>query len=418
MTPEDHVLKLTLTPPAGGPMPLMQLCLYDWAVCAMAGQDEPVSAILAMECDAEGECSVVGGGQTVPTAAALINGAAGHALDFDDTHFAHIGHTSAVVMPAVLAMAEEEEAELADVLDAALIGSEVAVRVGEWLGSTHYQIGFHQTATSGAIGAAMGCARLLDLTPQQARHALGLAATAASGLNGQFGTMGKPLNAGLAARAGLEAAMWARAGMTADALGLSGKQGLGATHHGAGNMAAFEGGAWRMTNVSHKFHACCHGLHAMLEALRDAPGGVTAVQVHTHPCWLSVCNQTAPETGMAAKFSFAQTAAMALAGRDTSDSRSFTDAMVRDAKLAKLRDRVTVTADDALPETAVRVVLTTAAGPQERHHDLNQSMTLPVREERLRHKADMLLGADKAAQVWTAVQGDAVGTLMGLLRGR
>lgn len=418
MTPEDHVLKLTLSPPAGGPMDLMRLCLFDWAVCAVAGQDEPVAAILAMECDAEGECSVVGGGKTVPTAAALINGAAGHALDYDDTHFAHIGHTSAVVMPAVLALAEEEEADLADVLDAALVGSEVAVRVGQWLGRAHYEIGFHQTATSGAIGAAMAAARLLGLSPPQARHALGLAATGASGLKGQFGTMGKPLNAGLAARCGVESAIWARAGMTSDAQGLSGAQGLGATHQGAGDLSAFDGTGWRVAAISHKFHACCHGLHAMLEALRDLPDGVTALEVHTHPRWMSVCNKPAPQTGLEAKFSYAQTAAMMLAGLDTGDTKCFTDAAAKDAKLAKWRDKVQVEADEALPETAARVVVTTATGAEERHHDLAQPMALIDRESRLKHKAHTVVGDDLAMSLWDAVQADATGPLMGVLRGR
>lgn len=417
MTPEDHILKLTTSPPAGGPMQLMQLCLFDWAVCALAGQDEPVAGILAMECDAEGECSVVGGGKTVPTAAALINGAAGHALDYDDTHFGHIGHTSAVIMPAVLALAEEEEAELADVLDAALIGSEVAVRVGMWLGRDHYQIGFHQTATSGAIGAAMACARLAGLSPSQTRHALGLAATGASGLKGQFGTMGKPLNAGLAARCGLEAAIWARAGMTSDPEGLSGAHGLGATHHGAGDMSAFDSAAWRIADISHKFHACCHGLHAMLEALRDPPAGVTAVTVHTHPCWLTVCNKPAPSTGLEAKFSYALTAAMALSGKNTADIRAFTDATAKDAKLRKLRDTVTVVGDDTLSETQARVVLTGGSDP-ERYADLAQPMSLEDREDRLLDKARTVVGPDHAMSLWNAVQADMPAPLMSILRGR
>ena len=96
--------------------------------------------------------------------------------------------------------------------------------------------------------------------------AFGVAATQAAGLKSQFGTMGKPLNAGLAARAGVEAANWARSGMTGADAGL---EAFGNTHHGAGADVPF---AWRMEAVSHKYHACCHGLHAALEALGELSG--------------------------------------------------------------------------------------------------------------------------------------------------
>ena len=91
----------------------------------------------------------------------------------------------------------------------------------------------------------------------------------ASGLKSQFVTMGKPLNAGLAARCGVEAAMWAASGMTSTDDGLQGPLGFGATHHGQNNPTEIGQGEWQMEAVSHKSHACCHGLHAMLEALDE-----------------------------------------------------------------------------------------------------------------------------------------------------
>ena len=145
-------------------------------------------------------------------AAALVNGAISHALDYDDTHFAHIGHPSVAVLPAALATAEAVDAPASAVLDALLLGAEASIRVGVALGRPHYDRGFHQTATSGAFGATVAAARVLGLNRETTRHALSLVSTRASGLKSQFGSMGKPYNAGLAAANGVEAAELARRG--------------------------------------------------------------------------------------------------------------------------------------------------------------------------------------------------------------
>jgi len=404
MSPEDHLLAVSQRSLHDGPLELIRLCLFDWAVCAVAGSGEPVARILARDSD-------VSFANT-----ALVYGTMGHALDYDDTHFDHIGHTSAVVMPAVLAAAGMAgTCDLGQVVEAAVLGSEAAVRVGLWLGRDHYQVGFHQTATSGAIGAAVGCARLLQLTAPQTRHAIGLAATGASGLRGQFGSMGKPLNAGMAARCAVEAAVWAQAGMTSDPQGLSQ---FGATHHGQANDSAWAADEpWKIARINHKFHACCHGLHAMLEALQTVQGEVAAVGVETHPRWMSVCNKPAPETGLAVKFSYAMTAAMALSGMSTAAIGAFSDHTARDRALMALRDKVTVRADDRLSEMQARVAIVYADGRAETlFHDLQTPLPMPERQARLQQKARAVLGADLSEELWTAVQGDDCGTLTGLLR--
>ena len=415
MQVEDHLIRLATLPVDDGPLELMRLCLFDWAACAMAGQDEPVSQMLAMQAGVEGDASVLGGGQTSAADAALINGTTGHALDYDDTHFDHIGHTSAVIMPAVLALAEDQMLpKMGPVIEAALVGSEAAVRFGIWLGRGHYNAGFHQTATTGAIGAAIAGARLLALSPEQSRSAIGLAATGASGLKGQFGTMGKPLNAGLAARCGVESVLWAQAGISSDPRGVTQ---FGATHHGAGDPAAWDDEPWKMTRISHKFHACCHGLHAMLEALRGVSGDVATITVHTHPGWMSVCNKAAPTTGLEAKFSYRLAAALAVSGRDTSDFMQFSDEAAQDTALHMLRDQVTVVADDALTETQTRIVLTLADGTRlEKAHDLAKPLTLEVRETRLRDKAHALLGREAPA-LWAACHARRIEDLTSLMRG-
>ncbi|MGJ8618236.1 MAG: MmgE/PrpD family protein, partial [Sulfitobacter sp.] len=363
MTITDQLIKFAGVTPPEDTLTMMRLSLFDWAACGIAGAREPdfddfVAAQLAR---GQGPATVIGG-KTAPAAtAALINGTLSHALDYDDTHFAHIGHPSVAVIPAVLALAEEVDAPMDEVVEAATIGVEASILTGLWLGRAHYQVGYHQTATAGAFGATLATARLLGLEPSEIRHALSLCASMASGLKAQFGTMGKPLNAGLAARTGVEATLWAQAGMTAAHDGMAGPLGFAATHHGEEIEVKPGKGDWHITTISHKFHACCHGLHAMLEALgetRLTPDEVSGIHIRTHPRWMSVCNIAEPATGLAAKFSYAQTAAMKLMGHDTGAIGSFSDAICADADIRALRDKVKVSEDDRLSETQSEITVT------------------------------------------------------------
>lgn len=393
---------------------MMRLSLFDWAACGIAGADETefdafVGAQLALH---QGGHKVFGGGSTSAPTAALVNGTISHALDYDDTHFAHIGHPSVAVLPAVLALGEQVSCDLDALTDAATIGVEASIAVGLWLGRDHYQVGYHQTATAGAFGATVAASRLLGLDVTQTRHALGLCASMASGIKAQFGTMAKPLNAGLAARTGVEATVWAQAGMTAAQDGLAGPLGFGATHHGQGGNVDLPIDDWRINSISHKFHACCHGLHAMLEALRDTaaqPDQIKAVHIRTHPRWMSVCNIQTPNTGLAAKFSYGQTAAMALLGHDTGAIGNFTDAMAQDADVLALRNRINVSEDARLSETQSELLITLSDGSTERlRHDLMSPMSLETRAQKLRGKAAALLGEGRAAPLWSATQGHSL----------
>ncbi|MCX7559881.1 MmgE/PrpD family protein [Sulfitobacter sp. F26204] len=394
---------------------MMRLSLFDWAACGIAGAQESefdrfVSIQLASQ---QGGHLVLGGGRTSASTAALVNGVLSHALDYDDTHFDHIGHPSVAVVPAVLALSEQTGVDLAALCDAAAIGVEASIAVGIWLGRAHYQIGYHQTATAGAFGATLGACRLLNLAPRQVRHALGLCASMASGIKAQFGTMAKPLNAGLAARSGVEAALWAEAGVTAAQDGLAGPLGFGPTHHGQGTDIGLPVADWRINRISHKFHACCHGLHAMLEALRGASmqiDQIEAIQIRTHPRWMSVCNIADPQTGLAAKFSYGQTAAMALTGYDTAAIGNFTDALAQSGQLKSLRQRVTVSEDTRLSETQSEVAITLTDGRiSHLRADLMAPMSLAERADKLKGKAAALLGGADAEGLWQAVQGQSLG---------
>src|SRR2546428_4851717 len=199
-----------------------------------AGSTEPIARIVREVARAEGGtrlCTVVGASlRTSPTWAALANGAAGHAHDFDDTSFALLGHPSVPLLAAALAAAEAETADGAAVTLAYLLGFEIDAAIGSAINPDHYTRGWHSTATIGTIGCAAAAARLLALDLGQVRHAMGLAASLASGLKENFGSMTKPYHAGHAARNGVLAALLAREGLTASESALDGKQGfLGAT---------------------------------------------------------------------------------------------------------------------------------------------------------------------------------------------
>ncbi|MGL4440831.1 MAG: MmgE/PrpD family protein [Bosea sp. (in: a-proteobacteria)] len=394
---------------------VVRLSLMDWAAVSLAGLAEPVAGMLrglvAEEAGAA-QATAFGLSQKVPArAAALANGTLSHALDYDDTHFAYVGHPSVAVFPAALAMAERQGASGAAFMEAALCGMEAACRIGHWLGTAHYNHGFHQTATSGAFGAAVAAGRLLGLSHHQMRHALGLVATRASGLKSQFGTMGKPFNAGIAAANGVEAALLAAQGFVSRPDGIECVQGFAQSHAGECldlevSLAGLGTDFW-FTNVQHKFHACCHGTHAAIDALialRSRTGfdlaKVDRVQLRVSPRWLRVCDIAAPATGLEAKFSYRLTSAMALAGVDTAALDVFSAATCKRVDLMQVRDRVDVKGDANVSDTAAHVRLGFTDGTSaETHVDLDTPMPVAARHARIAAKVRALLEPQAAEAV-------------------
>ncbi len=399
---------------------IARLSVYDCLAVAIAGAWEPVSQavreLVRREAGAP-QASAFGLTQRIPArAAAMLNGATAHALDYDDTHFDFVGHPSVAVLPAALAVAEQQQADGRALLEAFLTGAEITCRVGGWLGRPHYNAGFHQTATSGAFGAAAASARLLGLNAEQASHALGLAATRASGLKCQFGTMGKPFHAGMAASTGVEAATLAALGFVSrpDAIECAG--GFAATHGAPQGCMddPFAGlpDAFRFAHVQYKFHACCHGTHPALEALialrdqhRLQAGDIAGVTLAIHPQWLPVCCIAQPATGLEAKFSLALTTAMVLAGVDTAALASFSDASCQDPALTALARRVEIQPDPAIADTACRATIVTKSGASLTGAvELNAPMPSDTKAAKLRSKAQALLGAASAQALWQFVE--------------
>ncbi len=400
----DTIVQQATATPTSEALTVMRMSALDWIACGIAGNPEPVSVILAKVLDGEGgafQATGFDGKQRPARATALYNGTASHALDYDDTHFAHIGHVSVGVLPAALAIAEQQNASIDSFLRAGLAGCEAAVRMGLALGRDHYQIGFHQTATAGSFGATLAASLLLSTDDNVKRKALGLASTKAAGLKSQFGTMGKPYNSGLAASTGVEAALLAEAGMIADVDGWDGQAGFIATHHGAG---AIVNDGFLMPRVSHKFHACCHGLHATLEALETlrpvAPADVAQINIQTHPRWMTVCNKADPKTGLEAKFSYSAVTAMAILGIPTAALDSFSDQILTRSDVTEQMGKVTVTADETLSEMQAMVRVDTTQGTElSMRFDLDQPLSLVEKQARVLAKAKTLIGDARATAI-------------------
>ncbi len=395
------------------------LSLFDWIMCGRAGASQKLSRIIRAYAEDEAgkkTASLFGGKLKVPArAAALVNGTISHALDYDDTHFAHIGHTSVGIYPAAMAVGEEVKAKASAVRDAYLVGAEAACRIGMVLGRGHYQKGFHQTATAGAFGATVAAGRLYRLNEKQMRHALSLVATRASGLKSQFGTMGKPFNAGIAASNGVEAAGLAKRGFTSCDDGVAGPQGFVETHADAPDHAAPwqnpPPGKFIFEAVQYKLHACCHGTHGMIEALLTARKNeafanrkIRHITVTTHPRWLKVCDVKQPRTGLEVKFSYVHLAAMVVHGIDTSSDKAFTDRLCTDAGLIDLAGRVSVSTNDNYNDTTQSVVVSFTDGKDIAvRHDLADPIPIDKLELGLRKKAQALLGKAKAQALWSGI---------------
>jgi 2-methylcitrate dehydratase PrpD len=350
-------------PPAGRTVAAQ--CVLDGLGVSVAAAREPAVCIarnVALTETPDGPATLLGhGGRTGVRAAALVNGTAAHALDYDDVLAAMGGHPTAPVLPAALALAEKLGAGGRELVTAIVAGIETEARVGSALGEAHYERGFHNTATAGTLGAAAAAVSLLGLPADRVRAALAIAGTSASGLKANFGTMTKPLHAGRAAAAGLLAAQLAAAGFTASDTALTERRGLLPVLSDDPDPAALGtpfGEPWHVESVLFKFHAACYLTHATIDAalgLRRRgldPAAVDSVEVVVPPGHLGVCAIPEPRTGLEGKFSLRFTAALAL-GTGAADESGFTDRAVRDPGLVALRDRVTVrTSNDVAPFAA------------------------------------------------------------------
>ncbi|MGI9383926.1 MAG: MmgE/PrpD family protein [Methyloligellaceae bacterium] len=344
--------------------------LLDWFGVTIAAADEPLVRMLVEELpgSADAACTLVGLGRRGGLHdAALINGAASHALDYDDVNRRLHGHPTVCAAPAALCLGEFTKASGRDVLTAFIAGTEVGCALGEMCDEGHYEAGYHATGTMGTFGAAAAAANLMRLDAPATARALGIASSEAAGLKCNFGTMTKPLHAGKAAMNGLLAARLAARGFTARMNAVEARQGFADTQ-----APGFQGGPIRPDQAAplaveqtlFKYHAACYLTHSCLEALRKLRrdngiglDDVASVALHIRPTHFTVCCIPAPATGLEIKFSIAHLAVLALDGVDTGALASYSDANANDPRYVAARERVRLDARQDVDRLAGVVTL-------------------------------------------------------------
>ncbi|MFB2603754.1 MmgE/PrpD family protein, partial [Rhizobium phaseoli] len=251
-------------------MDAARLAIIDFLACAIAGARDRTTGLLAdaVGADLPGEAILIGSARrTDPLAASVVNGYAGHVLDYDDVHASVRGHPTTVIVPALLALAAERAFSAEALVASYIVGLEAMARLGLSLGSKHYEKGFHATATLGTVGAAAAIAHLKRASAEETAVALGLAATQSSGLRLQFGKDAKPFHAGMAARSGLLSARLAAAGFGGASDFLDNSVGFHSVFaFGAERLSALTenwGSPWQIVapGLTLKAYPCCTASH-------------------------------------------------------------------------------------------------------------------------------------------------------------
>jgi 2-methylcitrate dehydratase PrpD len=342
--------------------------LLDTIGVTLAGASEPAArSVQQVVEEATGPCRILGTRlHASATNAALANGTAAHAHDYDDMCFVSLAHPSAPLVACSIATAELAGASGRALLDAYILGFEIEARFGRAMNPRHYQKGWHCTSTIGTLGAAMTASRLLGLDAATTRHALCIAASEASGLKDNFGSMVKPLHAGLAARNGVLAAQLARAGLTANMDAIQGTQGLLATMDSESDPKELQrllddlGSRWEIleTGITIKLYPSCAATHPTLDTLLDlrrregfVAGEVASVDVGVDAVTPTVLIHSRPADGLQAKFSMPFCAAAAIV-RGRVDLETFEDHQIRDRDIASMLRRVTMCVDPTLDGSA------------------------------------------------------------------
>ena len=410
--------------------------VLNWLGCAVgAAQHEAADAALAAVnlLQPAPQATVLGRLEKVDMAsAALINGITSHTFDFDDTHLKTIIHPAGPVASAVLALAEHTGSTGREVIDAVVIGIDVSCRVGNAMYPDHYDRGWHITGSTGTLGAAAACARLLKLNAQQTAMALGIAASQPVGMREQFGTMTKPFHPGGAARAGLMSALLASQGFTASPKALEAPRGMMqtvSTKNDWNEITGELGQRFEISFNSYKPFACGIVIHpsidacAQLRAQGVTPEQVERIELKVHSLVLELTGKKEPTDGLQAKFSVYHGCAAGLTfGRAAEDE--FADALVTRADMVALRRKVVATVDDSIDEASADATAVLLDGRRVHvfvEHAIG-SLQNPMSDSQLEAKfqdlSDPVLGAGRTSELikacWALGQAASVAAVVAL----
>ena len=416
----------------------------NWLGCAVgaANHDAAESALAAVRMlEPAPQATVLGRSERVDMAsAALINGITSHTFDFDDTHLKTIIHPAGPVASALLALAERQAraggatpgVSGRELIDALVLGIDVSCRVGNMMYPEHYDRGWHITGSTGMLGAAAGCARLLKLDVHQTQMALGIAASQPVGMREQFGTMTKPFHPGGAARAGLMAALMASHGYTASPKALEAARGFAQTVSTKNDWSQITGELGQRFEISfntYKPFACGIVIHpsidacAQLRAQGVRPDQVERIELKVHSLVLELTGKKEPADGLQSKFSVYHGCAAGLTfGRAAEEE--FSDAVVNRSDMVALRRKVVATVDDSIDEASVDVTAVLMDG--RRVHvfvehaigSLRNPMTDALLEGKFHGLSDPILGVAPTGSLieacWKLGEAQNVGGLVAL----
>ena len=346
----------------------------NWLGCAVgaARHEAADAALVAVRMlEPAPQAAVPGRRERVDMAsAALVNGITSHTFDFDDTHLKTIIHPAGPVASALLPLAEHTGASGRQLIDALVLGIDVSCRVGNVMYPDHYDRGWHITGSTGTLGAAAACARLLGLDVARTAMALGIAASQPVGMREQFGTMTKPFHPGAAARAGLMSALLARHGFTASPRALEAPRGMIQTVSAKCDWreATDElGQRFEISFNTYKPFACGIVIHPSIDAcvqLREQgvrPEQVERIELKVHSLVLELTGKKTPVDGLQAKFSVYHGCAAGLTfGRAAEDE--FSDEVVNRPDMVALRGKVVATVDDSIDEASADVTAVLTGG--------------------------------------------------------
>jgi len=345
--------------------------ILDGLGVALAGSTDECSRIVQAhirQMRARDECAVLGTGLRAPAPkAALANGVAGHAMDYDDTQlstskeavYGLLTHPTTPVLAAILAVGEKEKISGEEFLLAYILGVEVECRIADAIAPRHYQSGFHSTATMGGLGAAMAVGKLLHLKEEALIRSLGIAASMASGLRENFGTMTKPLHAGRAAENGVTAALLAQSGFTAATNILEARRGFYNAMAGGYDESKIAGRLGRPyfmqePGISIKPYPSGSLSHPAQDLILDLvkqhdlhAENIESIDVGTNSNVPNALIYPMPKTALEGKFSIPFCMAIAVLERKAGIAQ-FTDRKVRGRKVVELLKRVRLYVDDEL----------------------------------------------------------------------
>lgn len=392
----------------------------NWLGCAVgaAHHEAGAAALAAVQVlQPSAQATIAGRKEKVDIAsAAMINGITSHTFDFDDTHLKTIIHPAGPVASALLALAELTGASGRQVIDALVIGIDVACRMGNTIYPQHYDRGWHITGTTGMLGAAAGCGRLLGLNADQMQMALGIAASQPVGLREQFGTMTKPFHPGGAARAGLMSALMAQKGFTASPKALEAPRGFAqviSTKYDWSEVTSELGQRFEISFNSYKPFACGIVIHPSIDAcvqLREQ--GVKAedverIELKVHSLVLELTGKKEPADGLQGKFSvYHGCAAGLIFGKATEDQ--YADDIVNRDDMVALRRKVVAVVDDTIDEASADVTAVLKDGRKVHvfvEHaigSLQKPMTDAMLEAKFRDMSDQVIGADQTNKLLAA----------------